>query len=171
MKNKKLLIASLIVFGICSCNKDDDAPSKSEEDTLIGKWELVSSTYDGKLELATECKAKSIIEFENNNTFKDITVTESENSKDCVYDGFGVSGSFVFNEETRTLIRTNTDVITIPVNLNNPDFIEGAKGENDAEIISFANGNLSIRQQYKEQGVTFTTTYTYKKTSKNFFSE
>jgi len=109
------------------------------------------------------------LEFKSDNTFKDIFVGESESSSDCAYDGFGVSGTYVLNGEV--LIRTNTDVIAIPEELNNPDWIEDAKGEKDPESISFENGKLNLTESFEEQGNVFTTTYTYERTTIDFFSE
>ena len=169
MRKKQLFFTFLLVLGLCSCNSDDDNSSSNEENTLIGKWKLISITDEGQLEQASVCESKSIIEFKNDNTFKDIAVTESENSNNCVYDGFGISGTFTLNNEV--LVRTTIDVIVIPDEINNPDFIDDAKGENDPETVSFENGELKLTTTYEEPGNTFTIIYTYEKTSEDFFSE
>ncbi|MDN5213362.1 lipocalin family protein [Fulvivirgaceae bacterium BMA12] len=169
MRKKQLFFAFLVVLGLCSCSSDDDNSSSNEEDTLIGKWKLISITDEGQLEQASVCESKSIIEFKNDNTFKDIATIESDNSNNCVYDGFGTSGTFTLNNGV--LIRTTIDVIAIPDELNNPDWIEEAKGENDPETVSFENSKLTLTEIYEEQGTTFTTVYTYEKTSEDFFSE
>lgn len=169
MKKKQLLIGLFVVLGFYSCSNDDDTSPSNEENIIIGKWKLISITDEGQFEQASDCESKSIIEFKDDNTFKDIAAIESENSNDCIYDGFGTSGTFILNNEI--LIRTTIDVIAIPVDLNNPDFIENAKGENDPEAVSFENGKLNLTETYEEQGTTFTTIYTYEKTSTDFFSE
>lgn len=169
MKKRQLFFTLLVVLGLYSCNSDDDNSSPNEENTLIGKWKLMSVTDEGQLEQASECESKSIIEFKNDNTFKDIAAIESDTSNNCVYNGFGTSGTFILNNGTLT--RTTVDVIAIPDELNNPNFIEDAKGENDPETVSFENGKLNLTETYEEQGNTFTTIYTYEKTSEDFFSE
>ncbi len=169
MRKNQLFIVLLLVLSFYSCSNDDDNSSPGEENTLIGKWKLVSVTDEGQLEQASECESKSIIEFKNDNTFMDIAAIESENSSNCVYDGFGTSGTFVL--DNNILVRTTVDVIAVPEDLDNPDFIEDAKGENDPETVSFENGKLNLIETFEEQGTVFTTIYTYEKTSADFFSE
>lgn len=169
MKKTQLIITLMVMLGLCSCSSDDDNSTVNEENTLIGKWKLVSITDEGQSEQVSNCESKSIVEFKSDNTFKDIAAIESENSTDCVYDGFGTSGTFTLNNGV--LVRTTIDIIAIPEELNNPDWIEDAKGENDPETVTFENGQLSLTEIYVESGTTITTVYTYEKTSDDFFSE
>jgi len=168
MKKRQILTFFLATLTLFACSNDDDS-SSNEENSIIGKWKLVNINDNGVIEQASECESKSIIEFKSDNTFKDIAAIESENSNNCVYDGFGTSGTFELNGET--LIRTTIDVIIIPDELNNPNWIEDAKGENEPEKVSFENGLLSLTWIYEEQGNTFTEIYTYERTSSDFFSE
>lgn len=173
MKKRQLLAIILTSLFLFNCNSNDDnndkTPTKdTNKNSIIGKWELVSITDKGETEQASECGKKSVIEFKND-TFKDIAVRKADNTDNCVYNGFGTSGTFVLNNTTLT--RTTIDVIAIPKELNNPKWIEEAKGKNDPETVSFENGMLSLTEKYEEQGNTLITIYTYKKTSNDFFSE
>ncbi len=67
MKNK-LYIALFIAMWLFSCGSDDNDSTdngninpKMEEDTIIGKWKLISVTEDNETELASNCEKKSII--------------------------------------------------------------------------------------------------------------
>lgn len=164
-----LVLVLVLVFGFCSCASDDDNSLPIEENSLIGRWKLVSITEEGEFEKASDCERKSIVEFKPDFTFKDIFVRESDDLKNCVYDGFGTAGSFILNDDQ--LVRTTTDIIAIPEGFDNPLWIEEAKGENEPETVSFENGKLHLIEINEEEGIIYKTQFTYEKTSDSFFKQ
>ncbi|WP_194768374.1 lipocalin family protein [Tamlana sp. I1] len=168
MNKKQFALIFLTTITLLACSSDDNNKTPDVQDSIIGKWKLVSISYDGELEEATVCESKSIIEFNSDNTYKDVAAKESDISDDCAYDGFGVTGTFTLTNGILT--RTATEVVIVPDELDNPDWIEGAKGEYDPETVSFENGRLSLTETFEEEKIS-TYKYTYEKTTDEFFSE
>lgn len=67
---KPILFILLIAATITSCSSDDDSAGALEITTanLVGKWQLINSTTDGKVETLNECELKYTIEYLSNGT-------------------------------------------------------------------------------------------------------
>ena len=167
---KYLLILPIVLLSI-SCDKEEENSEEmsSEEKTIYGKWSLIQSEKDGEKSISNECEKKSIVEFKTDNTYKDVRVIDEGDSGTCTYDGFGTTGTFVLTDGT--LIRTALEVISYPERLNNPDWIENAKGEYETEIVSFEEDNLIISLTIQDGDETISFKDTYEKTTEDFFVE
>lgn len=167
----KFSIIGVLVLSLffVSCNNDDDSSPGKEENTIIGKWKLIKLNINGIEQTLDVCELQSIVEFKNDNTFKDIFVTTEEGATNCIYDGFGVTGTFTLNENR--LVKTTLEVVAIPDGLNNPTFIEEAKGEDEPQTVSFNQGNLVFTEIIEDGSDLITTIYTYTKTTEDFFVE
>ena len=173
---------TVIIFTF-SCNSDDDTVPQdddavaeetdtetddTEDNTIVGRWKLIRFEDNGELFDTNECEQKSIVEFRSDDTFTDIAVIDDEmDNTVCVYDGFGISGTYVITDNV--VVTTTTEVIAIPEDLNVPEFIEQAKGENDPKTISFEDDKLVLSETIQDGEETLSFKYTYEKTTDDFF--
>lgn len=178
----KFLIPSIFSILSVSCDSDDsNSDVKKENDkteiSIVGKWQLIESIDNGDKEQLTDCDLKSVIEFKDDKSFKEISVENSkDNNTNCEFDGFGISGTYELNSEN-VLIKNSTEVIAVPDELNNPVWIEEAKGKNDGTLtVSFENENLVITSVIfdgptNNQEVKITSILKYKRTTLDFYTK
>ncbi|MEW7279418.1 lipocalin family protein [Aquimarina sp. 2201CG1-2-11] len=140
------------------------------EDKIVGRWKLVEYFENDESFTANECEQKSIVEFREDNTFTDIAVIDDEmDSSLCIYDGFGISGKYTVESDVLTTI--TEEVVAIPEDLNDPSFIEEAKGENEPQTISFEENKLTLFESIQDGDQILTFKLIYEKTTDEFFEE
>jgi len=79
---KKLLFVSVLFLSILSsCNKDEVA----EVDSIIGKWQLEASFYNGDSEFLTDCDKQSELIINADGTFSGVYM-ENNDMEECEID-------------------------------------------------------------------------------------
>ena len=142
-----ILALSTILF---SCGSDDDATpivdtgGETVDDLILGKWQFVSESYDGVLEIFGECEMKSNVEF---------------------FDG----GRFLHNEFWMEFNACTSDTWDAEwVSLDDGYYAVYEKGEeveveDDKFLPKFEDGLMIIEDEFEENGSMVKYKVVYKK--------
>lgn len=97
MKNfKTVSILLLLVFAFASCEKDDSTPEPSNEDLVIGLWQLQSATQDGNPITLGACANLTTIRFTDSGAFTQTFYSGNNCSMVTPQSGtFSISGDMI----------------------------------------------------------------------------
>ena len=122
--NKLLLLSALLIF---SCSKDDD--KSNDSNSIEGRWNFISNTDCGEIQVSSSCQLESYITF--NNGIGELTFYDTEDGNTCQVVGSDTVTYSAGSNSQSYIISADGDEISAIVDGNTLTFIETIDASKD----------------------------------------